>query len=325
MSQLPGGETYVVTVTARNRGTGQLKQDQITVDLSELPSVPQVVLDVSPARPSTANDEELFLTARLFANSTAAHQDTIFRSSGIKMADQGLIAAQDLNVKFRWESLSFCSGKYYAVLPMLDRTVERQVRLSTKDEIVEERQSVLGSLLLPGGQYCFRISASADNSPVGWSYVIVKVKSAPTNGYCDLESPATGRAFESLFTLACHGWTADSSTSGSLRYRFYRRTQRDLIPLAPGSHRSRVDVPLDVGHAMLEAHISDDHGVTTIVPIRKVSARLSNTTREDFMMERLRIIDATGNMNLGYQVYYPIKCMDLTLFSVRCWHWRGTR
>lgn len=291
ISAIPGGSQLSIQVVAKSKATGQVHSDSIIVEVDESPAeVIPVSIEASPSRPSPAPGEELILTARLEASSAAK---PIFKSDGIIMADLSTDEPKS-PVTFKWESMQYCGGKYYAHLPFLDATSQTAEG--------EDRQTIPASLLIPGAEYCFRVSVGSPEGKRGWAYTIVQSKSSPSSGYCELESPATGRAFESVFTIACHGWTADTSTSGALKYRFFKRTKKDLLPLAPGSHKSRLSVPLDVGHALLEAHISDDHGVTTVVPVRQVSARLSNTTREDFMLDKLRAFDSTGNIQLGFQV-----------------------
>ncbi len=294
IGNLPGGKDIVISVTAKQKSTNISRTDYIILEIAAAPNVPTVLVDASSSRPATAANEELTLSARF--TPVLKQQITIMDTLSLS---KDLVQGQASTYHVKWESMSFCAGRYYATLPLLNQVTRFKV---TTDDVLEDRHTLMASVLIPGAHYCFRATVQAEDGQQGWAFTIVKVKAAPSSGYCELESPAIGRAFESLFSVACHGWTADPSTSGSLRYRFYRRTKKDSVPLAPGSRKSRIAVPLDVGHAMIEAHISDEHGVTTVVPVRAVSARLSNTTREDFMLDRLQSIDATGNIELGYQV-----------------------
>jgi hypothetical protein len=61
-------------------------------------------------------------------------------------------------------------------------------------------------------------------------------------------------------------------------------------------------VHLDIGHARFEVLVSDEHGVGTLVSVKDVSARIGSKSREDYMDERLAAYDATGNVNIGYEV-----------------------
>lgn len=278
LALLPGGQTLVIGVTARHRGSREVRQHQVILEVDSRPAVPHLQIDAQPVRPSTASDEELRLRARLHANSTLLQPIRLYGDQQLQAHSGGEEVKR--RVRFQWESMPVCAGKHYAVLPgIISPPVTVEIAAASPLEIVEQTASIPGALLIPGASYCFRISAKVlpdshqdtSSTPVeGWAFAEVDVKAAPGSGYCDLESPAVGRAFESLFTVACHGWTADASTTGTLRYRFYRRTKKDLVPLAPGSQSARLQVPMEVGHASLEAHISDDHGVTTIVPIKAV-------------------------------------------------------
>jgi hypothetical protein len=185
---------------------------------------------------------------------------------------------------------------------------QRQQKVEARepeDELVDA-QAIVPSLLMPGSEYCFRVlveyATEGDAHAAVWAYTLIKAKSAPSGGYCELESPNTGIAFTSLFRVACHGWTADPSTSGVLLYAFYKRTKNDAFPLAPASTQASMALPLDVGHATLEVHVSDEHGATTVVPVKAVSARIGGKSREDFMDEQIAAFHATGNVHLGYQV-----------------------
>ena len=198
---------------------------------------------------------------------------------------------------FRWESLSYCLGKYHAVLSNFGYL--RKDLLN----VTEHNVTISPSQLLPGASYCLKASAySGDSGNTAFAYKIIKAKERDDNGFCRLDSSPIGTALVSNFIVSCHGFN-----SNNVHYRFKIKRRGEAIQLAPASSTPRIQRVVDLGHWEIFVDILDinnDGQVMRSISVRDVSTRMlkGGIERDEWLAKELVNFEASHNIDLGYSI-----------------------
>jgi hypothetical protein len=256
------------SVTATHKTIGYSVKDSVVIAVARFPSVPRVELAVDKVSVTTQEGPLNLMAA------VARPRDP----------------DQPRNYTYNWESLPYCNHQAYA-------TTSSVVRNLDWTEAKNDQVQVMPVSLMPGTEYCIRVAVTNSEGVAGWAFRIIKVKEPPSGGYCELMSAPAGVAFEHRFTVACHGWSGPN-----IRYRFKARVRGDPIPLGPASSTSQISFTADVGHYFLEVDILDGDGLVTTVPVRAISARHGDFSKDAFVSQALGRFEKSRNPRLGYEI-----------------------
>lgn len=253
-------------------------EDWIVLVISHHSHIPRVTMEVE--RPVVSAHE-----AKLRMMATVA-------SSGKSLNKWG-------NYTYSWESMGWCNGQAYATTPLFNQEVAWTDQKFDVHEVVP-------AALLSGSPYCFRVVVvDGSTGSVGWAFQVIRVRAPPQAGYCELTTPAVAVAMEEQFIVACHGWTSNSA--GNVKYRYKLRTSRgDTISLGPPTTLSQRSFTVDVGHYDLEVDILDGTNpgdiLITTFPVRSISARPGDTSRDAFLAMQLAKFEQTRNPLLAHEI-----------------------